>query len=256
MARLKQTAVWWCCVREGMLTPEQFISTVAEIGYDAIEMADPGYWLQIKEHGLKIATMNGHASIEEGLNRREDHARIEQEILKNIELAVKWEIPYLICFSGSRAGLADSVGAAQTAEGLQRVARAAEEAGVTLVLELLNSKVDHPDYQCDKTPWGVEVCQMVNSPAVRLLYDAYHMQIMEGDLIRTIRENHQWFGHYHIAGNPGRHEPDETQEIYHPAIFQAIAATGFTGYVGHEYVPVHDPVESLKASFEMGNILV
>jgi hydroxypyruvate isomerase len=252
MVKLKQSAVWWCCVREGMMTPEQFIDAVAEIGYDAIEMADPNYWSRIKERGLKIATMNGHFSIEEGLNRREHHARIEREILKNIEIAAQWEIPYLICFSGNRAGLDDRVGADQTAEGLLRAARAAEEAGVTLVLEMLNSKVDHVDYQCDKSSWGIQVCRMVNSPAVRLLYDVYHMQIMEGDLIRTIRENYEWFGHYHIAGNPGRHEPDERQEIYYPAILQTIWLTGFTGYVGHEYVPRKDPVESLRASFAMG----
>nr|MBA2678580.1 TIM barrel protein [Ktedonobacteraceae bacterium] len=170
----------------------------------------------------------------------------------NLELAARWGIPNLICFSGNRAGLDDERGAEITAEGLRRVAKAAEDANVTLVLELLNSKVDHPDYQCDRTPWGVKVCQMVDSPRVKLLYDIYHMQIMEGDLMRTIREHHQWFGHYHLAGNPGRHEPDGTQEINYPPIFQAIASTGYTGYIGHEYVPTGDPIEALKASVVFG----
>ena len=218
-------------------------------------MAEPRYWPLIKDHGLHIASHGAHLSIEEGLNRREHHERIEREILASLELAVKWEIPNLICFSGNRAVLDDTVGAEQTAEGLLRVAREAEEAGVTLILELLNSKVDHPDYQCDKTAWGVNVCQRVNSPRVRLLYDIYHMQIMEGDLIRTIQQQHQWIGHYHLAGNPGRHEPDATQEINYPPILQAIASTGFTGYIGHEYVPVGDPVQALKDSFSLGQNL-
>jgi hydroxypyruvate isomerase len=252
MEGLKQSAAWWCYVR-GEMTPERFVRSLAEIGYDGVELVDQQYWSLVKDHGLKIASIGGHLSLEDGLNRRENHGRIERELMENLELAKKWEIPNLICFSGNRGGITDQVGAEITAEGLKRVAQRAEDAGVTFILELLNSKVDHPDYQCDKTEWGVQVCQQVNSSRVKLLYDIYHMQIMEGDLIRTIQENHQWFGHYHLAGNPGRHEPDGGQEINYPPIFQAIAATGFTGYVGHEYVALHDPIESLKASFALGN---
>src|SRR5581483_5913302 len=131
--------------------------------------------------------------------------------------AEKWHIPNVIVFSGNRAGLDDQTGAEITAEGLSRVARIAEDAGVTLTIELLNSKVNHPDYQCDRTAWGVQVCQMVNSPRVKLLYDIYHMQIMEGDVISTIRAYHPYFAHYHTAGVPGRHEIDESQELYYPA---------------------------------------
>jgi hypothetical protein len=133
-----------------------------------------------------------------------------------------------------------------TAEGLRLVARAAEEAGITLVLELLNSKVDHKDYQCDRTDWGVRVIQMVDSPRVKLLYDIYHMQIMEGDIIRTIRDSHAHIGHYHTAGNPGRNEIDDTQELNYPAIVRAIAATGYAGYLGQEFVPKGDPVAALR----------
>jgi hydroxypyruvate isomerase len=251
MQRFKQSVAWWSFVR-GEMTPERFVRTLAEIGYDAVELVEPEYWMLVKEHGLKIASIAGHHSIEEGLNRRENHARIEQEILASLELAVKWDIPNLICFSGNRDGLADNIGAEQTALGLHRVAKVAEEAGVTLILELLNSKIDHPDYQCDRTAWGVEVCTLVNSPRVKLLYDVYHMQIMEGDLIRTIRQHHQHIGHYHIAGNPGRHDPDTHQEIYYPELFRTIVWTGFTGYVGHEYIPRKGVADALRASFALG----
>ena len=145
----------------------------------------------------------------------------------------------------------DDTGAAITAEGLARVAGAAEDAGVTLVLELLNSKVNHPGYQCDHTAWGVRVCEAVNSPRVRLLYDIYHMQIMEGDIIRTIQRHHAWFGHYHTAGNPGRHDLDDAQELQYPAIMRAVAATGYTGFVGQEFLPKGEPVAALRHAFAL-----
>jgi hydroxypyruvate isomerase len=137
---------------------------------------------------------------------------------------------------------------------LRRVAQAAEDTGVNLVLELLNSKVNHADYQCDKTAWGVEVCRMVGSPRVKLLYDIYHMQVMEGDIIRTIRDSHAFFGHYHTAGNPGRNEIDDTQELNYPAIVRAIAATGYDGFLGQEFIPNGDPVTSLKDAFDRCNL--
>jgi hydroxypyruvate isomerase len=155
---------------------------------------------------------------------------------------------------GNREGLDDQTGAEITAEGLSRVAGVAEEAGVTLVMELLNSKVDHKDYQCERTAWGIEVCQMVNSPRVKLLYDIYHMQIMEGDIIRTIRDHHASFAHYHTAGNPGRHELDETQELYYPPIIRAILATGYQGYLGQEFIPKGDPIAALKQAFDLCNV--
>jgi hydroxypyruvate isomerase len=172
----------------------------------------------------------------------------------NIRDAVQWGIPNLICFSGNRNGLDDTTGAEITAEGLRAVARDAEDAGVTLVLELLNSKVDHPDYQCDRTLWGLGVCRMVNSPRVKLLYDIYHMQIMEGDIIRTITDNHATFGHYHTAGNPGRNNIDDTQELNYAAIMRAILATGYQGYVGQEFIARGDPVAALRDAFERCNL--
>jgi hydroxypyruvate isomerase len=236
---------WWSFADRGV-SADELIRAVASIGFDGIELADQALWPTIADAGLAIVSHRAHGTIESGLNRPENHDRIEAEILSNLELAQRWGIPLLICFSGSREGLSDEVGVENSVQGLSRVARAAEDAGVTLALELLNSKIDHPGYQCDHTKWGMEVIERIDSARVRLLYDVYHMQVMEGDLIRTIQTHHDAFAHYHVAGNPGRHEPDQTQEVSYPAIYGAIAATGFDGYVGMEYLPRDEPVESLR----------
>lgn len=253
MKQVKQTISWWCYERTGP-APESLVKLAAKIGYCGFDLVDEQYWPLIKEHGLEIAAINGHASIGEGLNRRANHDRIEREITANLELATRWGIANLIVFSGNRGGLDDEAGAEATAAGLQRVARAAEQAGVTLVLELLNSKVDHADYQGDRTSWGVKVCDMVGSPRVRLLYDVYHMQIMEGDVIHTIRDYNAYFAHYHTGGVPGRHELGSKQELYYPAIMRAIADTDFEGYVGQEFVPASDPAAALQEAFDACNV--
>jgi hydroxypyruvate isomerase len=245
MAGPKASLTWWSFAGRGE-ADDALIGAAAEMGYDGIELADEALWPAIVDAGLAIAAHRGHGTIEAGLNRREHHDRIERELHKSLELAQRWRIPVLICFSGNRDGMDDEAGIDNTALGLSRMAKAAEEAGVTLALELLNSKVDHPDYQCDRTAWGLEVVARVGSPRVKLLYDVYHMQIMEGDVIRTIGEHHDAFAHYHIAGNPGRHEPDRTQELWYPAIYDAIAATGYDGYVGMEFIPQRDPLVSLQ----------
>ena len=250
MASLKTAVAWWCFAGERM-APEELVRTAAEIGYTGIELAGEEYWPLIRQAGLTIVSTGAHTSLVDGLNRRENHPRIEREIHAKLALAQRWDIPVLICFSGNRDGLDDEAGAQHTAEGLRRVAGAAEDAGVTLALELLNSRVDHAGYQCDRTAWGVKVCQWVDSPRVKLLYDIYHMQIMEGDIIRTIQRDHAQFGHYHLAGNPGRHEPDASQELQYPAILGAIQATGYTGYVGMEFVPRGEPLAALRAAFEL-----
>jgi hydroxypyruvate isomerase len=249
MSQLRVSAAWWTYARGG-LSPEAFITTVADLGYAGIELAPPEEWPRIKDAGLAIAAISGHASLPDGLNKKENHDRIEREINEHLKRAQEWGIPTLICFSGNRNGLDDETGAANTVEGLRRVAKAAEDAGVALALELLNSKVNHADYQCDHTAWGVRVCEMVDSPRVKLLYDIYHMQIMEGDIIRTIQQHHSQFSHYHIAGNPGRNEPDDTQELNYPAIYRAIQATEYTGYLGMEFIPTTDPKISLKAAID------
>jgi hydroxypyruvate isomerase len=234
--------------------PEQIIREVAKIGYKSVEMLPQQYWPLVHENGMQVAIISGHASLPDGLNKRENHERIEQELLENIDIAAANQIPALICFSGNREGKSEEEGRDYTTEGLLRVSKAAEEKGVNLCLELLNSKVDHPDYQCDRTAWGVQVCKAVNSPRVKLLYDIYHMQIMEGDLIRTIQENIDYIKHFHTAGNPGRKDLDQEQEIYYPPIMRAIASSGYDLYVGHEFTPKTDPIAALKAAFDTCNI--
>ncbi len=253
MTSFKQSIAWWCFIPAKM-TPQALLSAAVEIGYKGIDLVEPDQLQLVKDHGLEIASIRGHEALTDGLNRRENGARIEAELRANIALAEKWKIPVLICFSGNRNGLDDKTGAEITAENLRKVAKVAEDAGVLLAVELLNSKVDHPDYQCDKTAWGVQVCKMVDSPSVTLLYDIYHMQIMEGDIIRTIQDNHRYFGHYHTAGNPGRNEIDDSQELNYPAIMRAIVATGYTGYVAQEFIPNGDPVKSLKQAFDLCNV--
>jgi len=250
MAHIKQSVAWWCFT-PGKMTPEDLVRTAAEIGYEAIDLVGQEYWQLIKDHGLRISAVGGHKSLTEGMNHRENHAHIERELRESI---AKWSIPNLVCFSGNRNGIGDIEGAEITAEALRSVAKVAEDAGVTLVLELLNSKVDHSDYQCDHTAWGIQVCQMVDSPRVKLLYDIYHMQIMEGDIIRTIRDHHAHFGHYHTAGNPGRHEIDDSQELNYPAIMRIVVETGYEGYVAQEFIPTGDPVAGLKRAFDLCNI--
>jgi hydroxypyruvate isomerase len=248
MLPIKQSISWWCF---SSMEPRALVTAASRIGYAAVELVEPQHFPLIVDHGLKIASHRGHGSIEDGLNRRENRSRILGELEERLALAAQWGIPNLICFSGNRDGIDDVRGAEITAETLRHAAPMAQSAGVTLVLELLNSKVDHVGYQCDRTAWGVQVCEMVDSPNVKLLYDIYHMQIMEGDVIRTIQTQHHHFAHYHTAGVPGRHEIDGTQELYYPAIVRAIQATGYDGYLGQEFVPLGDPIAALQYAYEV-----
>jgi len=247
LGRIKQSLSHWCY---GKVKIEDLAREAARIGYRSIEMSGADTWTAIKKHGLAIAIIGGHGTLTNGLNRRENHDRIEKEIRRNIDVAVENGIPSLICFSGNRGGISDDEGAKNTADGLKRVAGYAEEKKITLCLELLNSKVDHKDYQADHTSWGVDVCKRVGSPRVKLLYDVYHMQIMEGDLIRTIRSSIEYIGHFHTGGNPGRNDIDDTQEIHYPAVMRAIAETKYDGYVSHEFVPKGKTPEEIIAAIE------
>ncbi len=230
---------------------------IATIGYAAVELWRRGDDLEkvvdtAKKYGLVVASMSGHESLPDGLNKRSNHDRIEAELRESIDIAARYGIPGLICFSGNRQPFQSELEAIEAvADGLRRIAPYAEEKGVNLNMELLNSKVDHPGYQCDHTAWGVAVCERVNSPRVKLLYDIYHMQIMEGDVIRTIRANIKWIGHFHTAGNPGRRDMDDTQELNYAGICRAIAATGYDLYVGHEFIPKGDLIEALRHAFEI-----
>jgi hydroxypyruvate isomerase len=239
---------------------EILFQEIAAIGYSAVELWQrDDEFDQIletaKRHSLAVASMIGHQALEDGLNDRSNHDRIESELRTSIEIAADNGIPGIICFSGNRRdGLSEEDGIGAVTDGLRRTAPFAEEKGVNLNLELLNSKVDHPGYQCDRTSWGVAVCERVSSPRVKLLYDIYHMQIMEGDLIRTIRENIGSIGHFHTAGNPGRADMDDTQELNYRGICGAIAETSYDGYVGHELTPKGDLLQALRNSFQVCNI--
>jgi hydroxypyruvate isomerase len=248
MPTIAQSVSWWCFVPE-KLTPKEFVRASADAGYVALDLVPPEYFSLVAEHELKIAAIAGHESLTMGLNKRSQHSRIKKEVEAKLADAVRHRIPNLICFSGNRDSLGDDEGADITAEGLTLLAQLAEREGITLILELLNSKIDHPDYQADRTAWGVSVCQKVNSPRVKLLYDIYHMQIMEGDVIRTIETSHPWIAHYHTAGNPGRNDLDDEQEINYPAILRAIKETGYDGYIAHEFIPKGDAIAALKNTF-------
>ncbi|WP_309383936.1 hydroxypyruvate isomerase family protein [Cerasicoccus frondis] len=250
MSTVKQSFSWWCFANKGVAASE-LLQAAARIGYAGVELIEPKLWPMARDAGLTIVSIVGHTSIASGMNRPENAARIENELRANIDQAAAFGIPNLICFSGNRGGLSDAAGLDNCAKLLERVVLIAEQAGVTLIMELLNSKVEHPDYQCDHTDWGATLCQRVDSPSVKLLYDIYHMQIMEGDIIRTISEHHAHIAHYHTAGNPGRGPIGADQELNYPAIIRAIAQTGYTGYIGHEFIPTGDPVQELQAAYEL-----
>jgi hydroxypyruvate isomerase len=242
--RLKQSVSRWCYEK---IPLDELCAFAARIGLQGIDLLNPADYETPRRYGLRC-TM-GYAAdimtIPNGLNRRENHDAIEQAFRTGIPQAAKADVPNVIAFSGNRRGLSDEEGAANTVAGLNRVKRIAEDHGVTICMELLNSKVNHPDYMADHCAWGVRVMEEVNSPRVKLLYDIYHMQIMEGDLIDTIRRNIRWLGHFHTGGVPGRHELDDTQEVNWHAVAGAIADLGFQGYFAHEFVPQGDPLPAL-----------
>ena len=217
----------------------------ARLGASGIDLVGPKDFPILKAHGLLPTMVPGGCSIKDGINDKKNHEGIDTRMREAIQAAAAAGAPNVIVLSGGREGLTDEQGLENSALFLNRIKALAEDKGVTLCLELLNSKVNHPGYMCDHTTWGVELCKRVNSPRVKLLYDIYHMQIMEGDIIRTIRKNIQYLGHFHTAGNPGRHEFDDTQEMNYTGIARAIADTGFQGYMAHEYSPTKEPLETL-----------
>jgi hydroxypyruvate isomerase len=217
-------------------------------------LLDEKDWAVVKSHGLVCAMANGFGSIPVGFNRPDNHDKLVADATAMIPKAAAAGVPNIVCFSGNRAGLSDGEGITNCIAGFRRITPLAEQHGVTLCLELLNSKVDHKDYQADHTAWGVQVVQGVNSPRLKLLYDIYHMQIMEGDVIRTIRQNFAHIAHFHTGGVPGRNEIDDTQELNYRRVMQAIADLGFTGYVAQEFVPKRDPIQSMKEAFDICNV--
>jgi hydroxypyruvate isomerase len=250
--RIHQSVSQWCFPQ---MSTEHLADYAESIGLRGIDLLQPEEYEIPRRSGLVCAMgYAGGGEIGKALNRVENHAAIEQAFKVNIPRAAKASVPNVITFSGNRGGMSDDEGAKNTIMGLNRVKKIAEDHGVTICMELLNSKRDHHDYMCDHTAWGVRVVQEVNSPNVKLLYDIYHMQIMEGDLIETIRQNIQWIGHFHTGGVPGRHELDGTQEIQWEAVMRAIADVGFKGYVAHEFQPTGDPLISLRKAAELCDV--
>jgi len=242
--QLKQSVSRWCYQD---IPLDTLCAAAAKMGLQGIDLLQPAEYDVPRRHGLRC-TM-GYAAemmtIADGLNRREHHDAIERAFRTGIPQAAKAGVPNVIAFSGNRRGLSDEEGAANTVIGLNRLKRIAEDHGVTICVELLNSKLDHPDYMADHTDWGVRVAREVNSPRVKLLYDIYHMQIMEGDLIATIRKNIRWIGHFHTGGVPGRHNLDDSQEVNWRAVAKSVADLPFDGYFAHEFVPTGDPLTAL-----------
>jgi len=217
----------------------------ARLGAHGIDLVGPEAFPLLKKYGLLPTMVPGGSSIKAGINDKENHSTIAQKMREAIKEAAAAGAPNVIVLAGDRKGLTDEEGLENSALFLNNLKGLAEEQGVSLCTELLNSKVNHPGYMCDHTAWGVELCKRVNSPRVKLLYDIYHMQIMEGDIIRTIQQNIKYIGHFHTAGNPGRHQFDDTQEMNYKAICRAIADLGYRGYLSHEYTPTKDPIETL-----------
>ncbi len=215
------------------------------LGSLGIDLVAPDAFPVLKKHGLVPTMVNGASSIKRGINDKKNHAEIDAKMRATINAAADAGAPNVIVLAGDRQGISDEEGMENCALFLNNIKKLAEDRGVTICMELLNSKVNHRGYMCDRTAWGVDLCKRVGSPRFRLLYDIYHMQIMEGDIIRTIQQNIQYIGHFHTAGNPGRHEFDETQELCYPPICKAIADLGFQGYVAHEYTPNKAPLDTL-----------
>ena len=239
--RINQSVSQWCY---GKWSLDELCQVCQKLGLKAVDLLGPDSFATVKKYGLVVSMVNSH-SLTDGLADKKFHDMCLAKLRETIDATSEAGFPNVISFSGNRRGIPDDVGIENAVEALKKIVGYAEQKKVTIVLEYLNSKVNHKDYMFDNTAWGVEVCKRVGSDRVKILYDIYHAQIMEGDIIRTIRENRDYIGHYHTGGNPGRNEIDDTQELYYPAIMKAIADTAYKGYVAHEFVPKRDPLESL-----------
>jgi Hydroxypyruvate isomerase len=236
---------------------DELCDAVNKIGFSAIDLVGPKDWPTLQKHNIysSMCYTAGENSLTKGWNDPAQHNRLIKDFTEVIPLMPAAKYKNVICFSGSRNGMDDETGLKNCAEGLKKIIGLAEKNGVTVMMELLNSKVDHKDYMCDRSKWGVDLCKRIGSENFKLLYDIYHMQIDEGDVIRTIKDNKQYFGHYHTGGVPGRHEINESQELFYPAIMKAIVETGFTDYVAQEFIPTgDDKVASLKQAIKICDV--
>lgn len=241
------------------LTLEELCLVVKRLGFSAIDLIGPKEWHILKQHGVDSSMCNGaELNLEDGWGDSRFHQPLIERYREHIDLVADAGYKNLICFSGNKRGMDPEEGLKHATKGLKKILAQAEKRGVVLQMELFNSKVNHPDYFADNSAWGIELCKRLDSPNFKLLYDIYHMQISEGDIIRTIQNHHQYFGHYHTAGVPGRNEIDDTQELYYPAIVRAIQATGFKGYVAQEFMPnratTAEKIESLQAAIRICDV--
>ncbi len=248
--RIRQSVCMWCFGGVGL---DRMCVEAKRMGFESIELLNESDIKKVKAAGLTCAIVNSHG-IANGLNRTQNHESCLDAIRKAIDVAAAHGCPNVITFSGNRGGMADDEGLSNCAAALAKITPYAEEKQVTIIMELLNSKVDHGDYMFDNIAWGAELCKRVKSDRFKLLYDIYHAQVNEGDVIRSIRRYHQYIGHYHTAGNPGRNELDENQELYYPAIMREIVKTGFTGFVGQEFLPKRDPLTSLAQAAKLCDV--
>jgi hydroxypyruvate isomerase len=249
---IKQSVCRWCY---SGIPLEKLAEESKRMGYVSVELLTPDEYKVVKPLGVTCAVLNGSCPIPDGFNRKENHPKLQKKVTEYIEFAAENKLPNVILFSGNRRGMSDEEGMANCVEGLKPLVQLAEKKNVMIIMELLNSKVNHKDYMCDRTPWGVKLCKQIGSTQFKLLYDIYHMQIMEGDVIRTIQENKEYIAHYHTGGNPGRNEIDETQELNYPAIVKAILETGYEGYLGQEFIPKRKPeLASLEQGFKICNV--
>ena len=251
--RVNHSVCKWCYANIAL---EDFCKAGKEMGLQSIELLKVADFPTLKKFDLTCAMVTGvTGDIPNGLNRVENHDKIVAFMEQTIPASAEFGAPNVICFSGNRRGMSDEEGLANCATGLKRIMSIAEKNKVTVCMELLNSKVNHKDYMCDHTAWGVELVKRVGSERFKLLYDIYHMQIMEGDIMATIKANNQYFGHYHTGGVPGRAEIDDTQEIYYPAVMKAILDTGYKGFVAQEFIPKRaDKIASLKQGVEICDV--
>jgi len=259
---IRHSVCKWCY---GSIGLDKLAAKAASLGMESVELLDPPDFPTMRKHGLSCAIVSfPTGTLKDGktrvggigraFNRLEHHDTLVEIYEKRIKEVANAGLKNLICFSGNRAGMDDETGLKNCASGLKRILSIAEKHKVNIVMELLNSRVNHKDYMCDRTDWGVELCKAIDSERFGLLYDIYHMQIMEGDVIRTIRNNHKYLFHYHTGGNPGRNEIDETQELYYPAIMRAILETGYKGHVGQEFIPTGDPMKGLIEAVELCDV--
>jgi hydroxypyruvate isomerase len=241
------------------LSLDELCTVVKSIGFNAIDLLKPDEWPTVQKHGIYCSmcytASDFSNNLYKGFAHADQHTQLVKDYSEVIPLIAKAGYKDVICFTGTRNGMDDETGFKNCVDGLKQVLPLAEKNGVTMHMELLNSKIDHKDYMCDHSAWGVELCKRIDSPNFKLLYDIYHMQIDEGDIVRTINDNHQYFGHYHTGGVPGRHEIDDTQELHYPAVMRAIVASGFKGYVAQEFMPTwKDKVASLKEAIQICDV--